>query len=85
MIIQGMTGTGKSYLIGSIKNALSCQAIAGNSPLLLLAPTGVATFNIHATTIHAGLQIHIKDMKPLLNWAHRSMDKHTTHKIDHTI
>ena len=21
----------------------------------------------------------------LLNWAHRSMDQHTTHKIDHTI
>ena len=21
----------------------------------------------------------------LLNWAHRSVDKHTTHKIDHTI
>ena len=21
----------------------------------------------------------------LLNWAHRSMDKHTTHKIDHII
>ena len=21
----------------------------------------------------------------ILNWAHRSMDQHTTHKIDHTI
>ena len=22
---------------------------------------------------------------PVLNWAHRSVDKHTTHKVDHTI
>ena len=22
---------------------------------------------------------------PILNWAHRYLDKHTTHKIDHTI
>ena len=24
-------------------------------------------------------------LQNLLNWAHRSVDKHTTHKIDHTI
>ena len=65
MIIQCTIDTGKSYLIDTIKNALSCQAITGHSPLLLLVPTGVATFNIHATTIHAGLQIPIKGMKPL--------------------
>ena len=23
--------------------------------------------------------------KEVLNWAHRSVDKHTTHKVDHTI
>ena len=36
MIIQGMNGIGKSYLIGTIKNELSCQAIVGHSPLQLL-------------------------------------------------
>jgi hypothetical protein len=65
MIIQGTAGTGKSYLIHCIKEALSSQATSGHSPILLLAPTGVATFNIHATTIHAGLRIPIKDMRPL--------------------
>ena len=65
LIIQGTIGIGKSYLIGTIKNAMSCQAIVDHSPLLLLTPTGIATFNIHATTIHAGLHIPIKDMKPL--------------------
>jgi ATP-dependent DNA helicase PIF1 len=48
-----------------IKEALSSQETHGHSPILLLSPTGVATFNIHATTIHAGIQIPIKDMRPL--------------------
>ena len=55
MIIQGTAGTGKSYLINTIKKALYSQAVAGHNPLLLLAPIGVASFNIHATTIHTGL------------------------------
>ena len=65
MIIQGMTCTSKSYLIGTIKNALSFQVIIGHNLLLLLAPTGIATFNIHAITIHVGIWIPIKDMNPL--------------------
>ena len=65
MIIQGVAGTGKFYLINTIKKNLYSQAVAGHNPLLLLAPTGVATFNIHATTIHTGLRIPIKNMQPL--------------------
>ena len=65
MIIQGTTGTGKSYLIGTIKNALSCQVIVGHSPLLHLDPTGIVAFNMHTTTIHARLRIPIKYMNPL--------------------
>ena len=55
MIIQGTTGTGKSYLINTIKKALYSQAVVGQNRLLLLAPTGVVAFNIHATTIHIRL------------------------------
>lgn len=33
--------------------------------MLLLSPTGIATFNIHGKTIHFSLKIPIKDMKPL--------------------
>ena len=55
MIIQETTETGKSYLINTIKKELYSQAVIGHNPLLLLASTGVTTFNIHATTIHTGL------------------------------
>jgi DNA replication protein DnaC len=65
MIIQGTAGTGKSFLIHCISHALSTSSANGNSPLLLLAPTGIAAFNIHAKTIHSALKIPIKDMRPL--------------------
>jgi len=55
MIIQGTTSIGKSYLISSIKITLSSQETLGHSPLLLLAPIGVASFYINTMTIHAGL------------------------------
>ena len=61
MIIQGMTGIGKSYLIGAISQALQNAYFPQCSPLLLLAPTGVATFNIGASTIHSKLKIPIKE------------------------
>ena len=31
------------------------------------------------------LKTHVKKYNALLNWAHRSVEKHTTHMIDHTI
>ena len=65
MIIQGTAGTGKSYLIGAIKNTLDSVSLPGKSPLLLLAPTGVAAFNISATTIHSALHISIKEITHL--------------------
>jgi ATP-dependent DNA helicase PIF1 len=65
MIIQGTAGTGKSFLIHCISHALSASVANGHSPLLLLAPTGIAAFNIHAKTIHSALKIPIKDMRPL--------------------
>ena len=65
MIIQGTAGTGKSFLIHSISHALYTSSVDGNSPLLLLAPTGIVAFNIRARTIHSALKIPIKDMRPL--------------------
>jgi len=62
MIIQGTAGTGKSYLIGVLKNTLDSVSLLGKSPLLLLAPTGVAAFNIPATTVHSTLHILIKEI-----------------------
>jgi ATP-dependent DNA helicase PIF1 len=60
MIIQGTTGTGKSYLIGCIKETLSSTTKFLQNPLLFLALTNVATFNIQASTIHSTLCIPIK-------------------------
>ncbi|XP_057849653.2 uncharacterized protein LOC131060435 [Cryptomeria japonica] len=65
IIVQGTAGMGKSHLITSIKSTMMRLAPLGQSPLLLLAPTGVATFNIQASTIHFALQIPIKEMVPL--------------------
>ncbi|XP_057856401.2 uncharacterized protein LOC131065774 [Cryptomeria japonica] len=65
MIIQGTTGTGKSYLIGAISQALENATMPSPSPLLLLAPIGVATFNIGASTVHSKLRIPIREFSQL--------------------
>lgn len=65
MIIQGIVGIGKSYLIHCIRNALHACIPTKENPLIILAPTGIATFNIQASTIHAALRIPIREMKPL--------------------
>ncbi|XP_057853551.2 uncharacterized protein LOC131063676 [Cryptomeria japonica] len=65
MIIQGTVGTGKSYLIHAIHQTLNNASGSQCSPLLLLAPTGVAAFNIGASTIHSSLRIPIVDFAEL--------------------
>ena len=40
-----------------MKTFKGCSDIVDNSPVLLLAPTGVAAININGTTIHNGLGI----------------------------
>ena len=53
MVKQGTTRTGKSYLISCIRNALHNSMVNTINMLLVLAPIGITTFNIHASTIHA--------------------------------
>src|ERR1700722_11402912 len=60
MIIMGTAGTGKSYLIRAIRERLRTIAGTGqNPPVIVLAPTGVAAFNINGATIHSMLSIPI--------------------------
>lgn len=65
MLIQGIVGIGKSYFIRTIKKTLETKSFSGKSPLLILAPTRVKTFNTYEKTIHSTLKIPIKDIKPL--------------------
>ena len=53
MIVSGTAGTGKSYLIGCFKELLQDK-------VRLLAPTGVAAFNIHGCTLHSVLRLPMK-------------------------
>ncbi|CAG8650540.1 20725_t:CDS:2 [Cetraspora pellucida] len=62
IIIMGTAGTGKSYLINAIRQLLQEIATRNgveSSPIIVLALTGVAAFNIHGTTIHSTLSIPI--------------------------
>ena len=61
---MGTAGTGKSYLIRAIRKRLN--TMAGNeshSPVQVIAPTGVAAFNINGTTIHSTLSLPIINNK----------------------
>ena len=69
MIIPSTVGIGKSSLIGCISHALSSATMNGKISLLLLAPNGIATFNICGKTIHSALKISIKYIKPLCGQA----------------
>ena len=65
MVIQGTTGIEKYYLISCLKYALQTPCEQSGCILILLTPTSVAAFNIHASIIHSSLQIPISEMKPL--------------------
>src|SRR5207248_5679627 len=50
--IMEIAGTGKSYLIKAIRERLQTMSRNGKSPVIVIAPIGVATFNINGATIH---------------------------------
>ena len=50
IIVSGTAGTGKSYLIG-------CLAKLLQSAVKIMAPTGVAAFNVHGYTLHSLLHL----------------------------
>ena len=56
MIITGIAGSGKSYLINCIKKLLGKEC-------LLTAYFGIAAFNINGKTLHSALQLPIKNKR----------------------
>jgi len=65
MLIQGIVGMRKSHLIDFLKDIFVFESLLNSSPLLLLAPTGVAMFNIKVLTIHYALRIPLVLINPL--------------------
>ena len=57
--IDGTAGTGKSYLIDALTKALTEMALERDRrcPILRVAPTGIAAFNIHGSTLHQALSL----------------------------
>lgn len=57
--VDGTAGCGKTYLIRAICQELRKMAIDHDQPdpILVLAPSGVATLNIHGRTIHSALSL----------------------------
>jgi len=56
---------GNSYLIDFLEDTFLVESLPNSSPFLLLAPIGVATFNIKVLTIHSSLHIPLVSMHPL--------------------
>ena len=56
MIVSGTAGTGKSFLIGCLKRFL-------REKMMVLAPTGVAAFNVNGCTLHSALRLPTKVLK----------------------
>src|SRR5205823_11240396 len=68
IIIMGTAGTGKSYLIRAIRERLQKMSREESEPpVIVIAPTGVAAFNINGTTIHSTLSIPICNDKRLVD------------------
>ncbi len=64
IIVMGTAGTRKSYLIKAIRGRLHTMAgKEGKSPVLVIAPTGVAAFNINGAMIHSTLSVLIMNDK----------------------
>ena len=58
--IAGVVGTGKSFLIEAIKLLVAHMWPKGDLTCVVVAPTGLAAFNVGGLTIHRLFQLPIK-------------------------
>ena len=72
MIICGTAGTGKSYLISAISNALGCTCV-------LTGTTGMAAFHICGRTLHSTLQL------PVRTSSYKDLQGRSLHKLQLTM
>lgn len=53
LIVSGVAGTGKSFLIDCLKEKVRSLYRSNQiDPVAVMAPTGIAAFNIGGTTVH---------------------------------
>lgn len=67
--IDGTAGTGKSFLISAISTELQNLASQENkpTPVMRIAPTGIAAFGINGMTAHSALSLPVKgSFNPLI-------------------
>ena len=60
MFLSGVAGTGKSFLIETIKALISSMWASDDLTCAITAPTGLAAFNVGGNTIHRVLQLPIE-------------------------
>ena len=60
IFITRSAGTGKSHVISVIKEHLEHAHIGDENACVLMAPTGVAAFNIGGLTIHQSLNLPVE-------------------------
>lgn len=60
LFVTGGAGTGKSFFIEQVAELIRRAHPSLSSPVLLLAPTGVAAFNIGGSTMHNALQLPVE-------------------------
>lgn len=60
MFVTGGAGTGKSFLIAQMSELIIRAHPSLATPVLLLAPTGVAAFNIGGSTLHTALRLPVE-------------------------
>ena len=62
MFVSGVGGTGKSFLIKTIRALVASlwDTVTGSTLCAVTAPTGLAAFNVGRVTIHRLLQLPIK-------------------------
>ena len=68
MFISVVEGTGKSFLIKTIKSLISNLWAIENLTSAIAAPTGLAAFNIGGVTIHRLFQLPIEHNSHTANY-----------------
>ena len=63
LFVTGGAGCGKSFLIKLLNEYLIRISNCPTSPVILTAPTGVASYNIGGSTVHSALSLPVDHLR----------------------